>query len=226
MNTYRTIIRSRQVTRYVALAVAMLLTSGCFSDVTRAGPTATIPDYKSLLAKAATAEYKVTNSITLKDNGNITSTGQQILYSRPPQHRRDTISDTSDSTFQLVDGAYVCDSRTGSLGCIRVDVPAAWLKLLNDYEANATGDFKGIRQLAGMTAYCYLVQNKTDTDPFRLIEACYSRDGVPLATYIRGGRFESEFVATHYSRSVNDDDFQLPAPVATPTATPGKAGHP
>ncbi len=211
----------------LGLLLVTLFTAGCASGMLTAVPKPTVPDYVSLQTKAATAEFKVVYDLRLKDLGKDAGSGQKIEYAKPPKRRTDTITSAgADSVYELEDGAYVCDNRSGSLGCARVDVPPAVLNRLRDRATGASGDFKETRQVLEITAYCYLSPNRGNSRPLPddNAESCYSADGVLLASSIKTGRFETTLLATSYSTVVSDDDFRLPATVLNLPATDAPAG--
>ncbi len=67
------------------------------------------------------------------------------------------------------------------------------------------------RTIAGASAQCYKMEGTQDNSYF---EYCYSSDNIPLYIKIvssEQGTTVTEMIATSYSTSVSDSDFELPA---------------
>jgi outer membrane lipoprotein-sorting protein len=192
-------------------------------------------DIASQLQALGNNVQDVTGKVTYTDTSTSGGVTTITFYSKSPNSRYDTIDSDGSSTsyIQTPDATYVCSSSadqtdqtciqsagsgTGSSGLglfsgffspviVSAMVAAAEVTGVNIDKSNET--------IAGTDATCFSAEDNGETSKF-----CFSDSGVLLATQTTDSSGTSGMVATAYSDSVSDSDFQPPYPVSTILAYP------
>lgn len=204
----------------LAFLLMLLIAPGC-QRVAPAGVAPQFPDFWVLLAKGDTMEFQATYDFRVLNRDREVQKAQIMIFSKPPNLRGDTEEliggkRIMDSIIQLENKSYVCDYKTGSPTCTmlpfsgRVTTPKMVARLLlgSGRQEDITLENKAVRQILGMTVYCYGLQEKGDPLT-RRAEYCLSSDGIILSStrWSINGVLEFVEVAINYTASVNDGDF-------------------
>ena len=211
--------RGLQAGSLLGLLLSALLAVGCKVQPGVDSSPPPMIDYATMMARAKVVQHKASYEYKFRRAWNDSGTVQATRYVKPPRLRYDSTLmvavagfSYSEAKYILPDGNYVCRLSMNPVICetmfaIPPDVtwPTEW--------ANQPATEKGTRQLLGMTAYCYGIEERTFLNDIRQVERCYTVDGVMLSSRHLIGDMDSEAVATSYTLSVSDDEFLLPAPV-------------
>ena len=183
------------------------------------------PQLTALLGASKNATYKITYKITASGGGADVFNGEQTWYFKPPRARFDFTTTQGGqkltlSYFTLPEGAFYC-FNVGAIQCLTVagvgsplDQNAAAVAqqslLANPGSFGATASAS--KTIAGQSAQCYDVTNKSGGTGFDTGTFCYTKDGVPLLSTFTTAQYAAWTVeATNYSAAVADSDFTLPA---------------
>ncbi len=182
----------------------------------------TIPPEETVLSEVSEtpSEFKVTYEMT--------ATGvdeKQIMtqYTKGDNTRTDFEMNNMKSQNFLINGVYtMCNNAAGDWACMQTDMEVPDQKSMSDEaknsiskESGALPAPSGTKEVAGESTDCYKIMTETISG-----EACFNKDGILLynkgSMTAQGQTMTSEFIATSFSTTVPDSDFELPAAVATP----------
>jgi hypothetical protein len=174
--------------------------------------------FSSLAAMKKNLEFSVTYDYSMVDEStNAIESYTMTQYFAKGKYRMDSKIGLNEMSVFMVDNKYTtCNKQDGAWQCFimpsdeKQDDPTSHFSAIEDNPVDTDTTYEGTKSIAGTTAYCYNVRWSGQGDEGG-IEACYSKEGVPLYMKTVSGASEIEMKATKYSTSVSDSDFEPPA---------------
>jgi outer membrane lipoprotein-sorting protein len=184
----------------------------------------------------SSAEWKVDYALTNTVSGETEKSTMRQFLKGEDRLRMDFVADGQEVRMYFVEKTYTMCTNDGEWQCLKFDTPEGAeqsnpaLDFSESIEEDATGydfDLMTPRTIAGTTALCFKV---VEIDVRANAEYCFSKEGVPLYMKVSGsdesGSFESEMIATSFSKSVSASDFTPPAEAQDLSALYGGMGYP
>ena len=168
-------------------------------------------DINSFFSKlGSNIEYKVKYDVKTT-SGNKTTSMIQTMALKGQNSVVSFESKSSSTAIYTVDGkSYTCTISGNNKVCFEAQSAQKnnTVQTSTDLRTNWKSYnivSKGIRTIAGKPAICFSYDVGGNT-----VENCLSQEGVPVYMKITAKNMESEYMATEYSSSVSDSEFELP----------------
>ncbi|MBU2561754.1 MAG: hypothetical protein KKD17_05645 [Nanoarchaeota archaeon] len=172
--------------------------------------------FTNLVSMKKGLEFSVTYDYSMSGSGSSDSYTMTQYFAKN-KYRMDSATGGKEGRFYLINGKMTTCTKDGAWQCMTMPQgeqqqsdPSQQFSSLEDDPGKYDTTYKGTRSIAGTTAYCYEVKWAAyGTDGG--IEACYSKEGVPLYMKTENGGVKIEMKATKYSTSLSASDFEFPA---------------
>jgi hypothetical protein len=179
-------------------------------------------DFLSLISKKKKVSYKVEYDFSSRFEGQIYS-GKQTQVMKGEKLKIETgIGKGKSALYYLKDATYMCSDAHGETSCLKfsnkeptnqLDASAKTNEDIEqnplDYDINPSAT----KTIAGARVFCFKIASNDATD--WTAESCYTIDGIHLyldmTGIVEGKTFESTLIATSFSKTVLDSEFDLPA---------------
>ena len=186
-------------------------------------------EFINLLSGKANLEWMIDYDVSSKVQDKTVQTKMTQYFKGEKKIRTDVAAQGIKSRSYLVnDVLTICTKNQGSWNCFKSDVK-------KDNVADTEKDIKqnsgkynivadGTKTVAGTSTKCYKVVGDTKGINMRY---CFTSDGIPLYMLMESSDFMTEIIATRYSKSVSDSDFEMPAGAQTQSMpSPGGSSDP
>jgi hypothetical protein len=179
-------------------------------------------EFESLFAKQEKAEWMITYNLKYSGSGT-GAESQMSQYIKGDRMRTDLAFEGIEMRTIALPDEYINCQKQSTWTCTKVGAVNETgendaEQIESDYETDPTKydvTKDGTKQVAGVTAQCFKVQETGSTFYARY---CVSKEGAPLYMYATSADGTSEMEATQYSTDVADSAFTPPAePTDMPT---------
>ncbi len=203
---------------FVILLCLVLFLSACKKEQNTSSETNTeqqgekensLNDFFSKLSP--TLEYKVTYDVKSTTGTKITSMIQTMAVKGTNSVVSIGSKSSTTSVYNLDGKAYTCTISGTNKMCFETPEtanPDTSVEKTTDLRENWQSYnpvSKGVRTIAGKPAYCFSYEINGATS-----ESCLSQEGITVYMKFTSSKVESEYMATEYSSSVSDSEFELP----------------
>jgi hypothetical protein len=175
-------------------------------------------------------QWKIAYDLKSSAQGEQT-TMQMTQYMKGEQKfRTDMTVQGMESRMYMVNEVYtMCTKSDGNWACFKSepskDTTASTEKWEDSYEEDTTKYNiveDGTKNVAGVSTKCFKITEISNTKA--TVRYCFANDGAPLYMFFTDGENTSEMIATSYTKSVSDSDFNPPAEAQDMSAMYGGAG--